>query len=108
MNCTKISLEHKRQIAKELANVEHEINIHNVTFENILANLYLALNLIENCGTTYRAVSDMTKRLTNQSLVSRFLVSNGNDGLNINVDFKAPRHHIGTNRRYYLHELAST
>ena len=78
------------KIAKELANVEHEINIHNVTFENILANLYLALGLIKNCGTTYRAVSDMTKRLTNQSLVSRFLVSNGNDGLNINVDFKAP------------------
>ena len=112
LNRTKISLEHKRQklleahysdaipldlmkseqkkIAKELASVEHEINMHNVTFENILANLHLALDLIENCGTTYRAASDMTKRLINQSLVSRFLVSNGNDGLNINVEFKAP------------------
>ena len=112
MNRTKISLEHKRQklleahysdaipldlmkseqkkIAKELASVEHEINMHNVTFENILANLHLALDLIENCGTTYRAASDTTKRLINQSLVSRFLVSNGNDGLNINVEFKAP------------------
>ena len=64
--------------------------MHNVTFENILANLHLALDLIENCGTTYRAASDTTKRLINQSLVSRFLVSNGNDGLNINVEFKAP------------------
>ena len=112
LNRTKISLEHKRQklleahysdaipldlmkseqkkIAKELASVEHEINMHNVTFENILANLHLALDLIENCGTTYRAASDTTKRLINQSLVSRFLVSNGNDGLNINVEFKAP------------------
>ena len=80
----------QKKIAKELASVEHEINMHNVTFENILANLHLALDLIENCGTTYRAASDTTKRLINQSLVSRFLVSNGNDGLNINVEFKAP------------------
>ena len=112
LNRTKISLEHKRQklleahysdaipldlmkseqkkIAKELAGVEHEINMHNVTFENILANLHLALDLIEDCGTTYRAADDMTKRLINQALISRFLVSNGNDGLNINVEFKAP------------------
>lgn len=112
LNRTKTSLEHKRQklleahysdaipldlmkseqkkIAKELASIEHEINMHNVTFENILANLHLALDLIEDCGTTYRAANDMTKRLINQALVSRFLVSNGNDGVNIDVEFKAP------------------
>lgn len=112
LNRTKTSLEHKRQklleahysdaipldlmkseqkkIAKELASIEHEINMHNVTFENILANLHLALDLIEDCGTTYRAANDMTKRLINQALVSRFLVSNRNDGVNIDVEFKAP------------------
>lgn len=80
----------QKKIAKELVSVEHEINMHNVTFENILVNLHLALDLIEKRGTTYRAASDTTKRLINQSLVSRFSVSNGNDGLNINVEFKAP------------------
>lgn len=80
----------QKKIAKELVSVEHEINIHNVTFENILANLHLALDLIEKCGTTYRAASDTPKRLISQSLVSRFLVFNGNDGPNINVEFKAP------------------
>lgn len=80
----------QKKIAKELVSVEHEINIHNVTFENILANLHLALDLIEKCGTAYRAASDTPKRLINQSLVSRFSVSNGNDGPNINVEFKAP------------------
>ena len=64
--------------------------MHNVTFENILANLHLALDLIEDCGTTYRAADDMTKRLINQARISRFLVSNGSDALDINVEFKAP------------------
>ena len=61
-----------------------------MTFENILTNLHLALDLIEDCGTTYRAADDMTKRLINQALISRFLVSNGSDALDINVEFKAP------------------
>ena len=80
----------QKKIAKELAGVEHEINLHNMTFENILTNLHLALDLIEDCGTTYRAADDMTKRLINQALISRFLVSNGSDALDINVEFKAP------------------
>ena len=80
----------QKKIAKELAGVEHEINLHNMTFENILTNLHLALDLIEDCGTTYRAADDMTKRLINQALISRFLVSNGSDALDINVEFKVP------------------
>ena len=80
----------QKKIAKELAGVEHEINLHNMTFENILTNLHLALDLIEDCGTTYRAADDMTKRLINQALISRFLVSNGSDSLDINVEFKVP------------------
>lgn len=64
--------------------------MHNVTFEKISENLHLALDLIEDCGRIYRSANDNTKRLINQAIVSRFLVSNNNDDFDIQVEFKAP------------------
>lgn len=66
----------QQKIAKELATIEHEIRLHNTAFEEIISNLKIALDIIENCGETYRHADDAIKRLMNQAIFEKFLVSN--------------------------------
>lgn len=81
----------QQKIAKELATIEHEIRIHNTTFEAIVDNLKAALDIIENCGETYRYADDATKRLMNQAIFKRFLVSNDSEnGLKVDAELASP------------------
>ncbi len=81
----------QQKIAKELATIEHEIRIHNTTFEAIIDNLKAALDIVENCGETYRYADDATKRLMNQAIFKRFLVSNDSEnGLKVDAELASP------------------
>lgn len=81
----------QKEIAKKLASIEREISAHNLTFEQIMDNLTLALDLIEDCGATYRFASDHIKRMMNQAIFSRFLIRNGEDvEFGIDVEYNAP------------------
>lgn len=51
----------QQKIAKELAAIDHEIDLHNITFEQISANLDMVLDIVENCGEAYRNASDTVK-----------------------------------------------
>ena len=51
----------QQRIAKELASIDHEIDMHNITFEQITANLDMVLDIVENCGEAYRNASDTEK-----------------------------------------------
>ena len=57
----------QQKIAKELAAIDHEIDLHNITFEQISANLDMVLDIVENCGEAYRNASDTIKKLMNQA-----------------------------------------
>lgn len=113
LNREKVKLEHQRQklleahyndaipldlmkseqqkISRKLAAIAHEIETHSVTFEKITDNLRLGLDLLEDCGSTYRNASDHIKRMMNQALFSRFLVMNGEDGeFSIQTEYNPP------------------
>ena len=77
----------QQKIAKELATIEHEIRLHNTAFEEIASNLKIALDIIENCGETYRHADDAIKRLMNQAIFEKFLVSNNPESV-LKVDAK--------------------
>lgn len=59
--------------------------------EAIIDNLKAALDIIENCGETYRHADDAIKRLMNQAIFEKFLVSNTPEsGLKVDVKLAAP------------------
>ncbi len=64
----------QREIAKKLAVIEHDINMHGMTFDEIIGNLDGVMELIEDCGKTYRNAPPHTKRLLNQAIFERFLI----------------------------------
>ena len=81
----------QKTIAKELATIQHEIDIHNITFDKICETLHCTLDLIENCGLAHRNADGMTKKLLNQAIFEKFLVSNGEDiGTKVDFEFKSP------------------
>ena len=81
----------QQKIAKELAAIDHEIDLHNITFEQISANLDMVLDIVENCGEAYRNASDTVKKLMNQAIFEKFYISNGpEDEFGVKLTFKAP------------------
>ena len=81
----------QQKIAKELSHIDHEIKMHNTTFEQISANLKLTLDIVENCGEAYRNGSDTIKKLMNQAIFEKFYISNGeNTEFSVDVTFRAP------------------
>ena len=81
----------QQKIAKELAGVEHEIKMHDMTFEQIASNLKTALDIVEDCGQAYRNASDSIKKLMNQAIFEKFYISNGPEGeFSADYSFKAP------------------
>ena len=66
------------EISKKLAVIEHDIEMRNTSYEEIHRNLLLALDLIEDCGQTYRQADDATKRLLNQAIFKGFYIYNEN------------------------------
>lgn len=81
----------QQKIAKELAAIEHELKMHNMTFEQIRNNLKLTLDIVENCGEAYRNASDTIKRLMNQAIFDKFyIISNDEVELDIEFSFRPP------------------
>ena len=81
----------QQKIEKELAAIDHEIDLHNITFEQISANLDMVLDIVENCGEAYRNASDTVKKLMNQAIFEKFYISNGpEDEFGVKLTFKAP------------------
>ena len=81
----------QQKIAKELAAIDHEIDMHNITFEQITANLDMVLDIVENCGEAYRNASDTVKKMMNQAIFEKFYISNGpEDEFGVKLTFKAP------------------
>ena len=66
----------QRSISKQLAAIEHEMNVRSTTFDEILKNLSLAFDLIEDCGSTYRKANDTIKKLMNQSIFNKIWIHN--------------------------------
>lgn len=81
----------QKQIAKELAAIEREINLHNISYHTAEYAVKSAIELAEDCGMAYRSGSDTYKRLMNQAIFSRFLVSNDSDGVcSVTAEFQPP------------------
>ena len=81
----------QKQIAKELAAIEREINLHNISYHTAEYAVKSAIELAEDCGMAYRSGSDTYKRLMNQAIFSRFLVSNNSDGVcSVTAEFQPP------------------
>lgn len=81
----------QQKITKELAEVEHEIKQHAVTFEEISKNLSCALEMLNNIGQTYRMASDKIKRLMNQALFEKIYITNNDDiPLEIQQEYRPP------------------
>ena len=79
----------QKEIAKKLSAIDYDIKMHNTTFDEIMDNLEAALDLIEDCGQTYRMASAQTKRLLNQAIFKRFLIYNG-DEMKIDPELSEP------------------
>ena len=74
-----------------MATIEHEIRLHDTGFEAIINNLKAILDVIENCGETYRHADDATKHLMNQAIFERFLVGNDiENGIKVHFKLAAP------------------
>lgn len=68
----------QQKIGKQIAAIEREIKANEYTFDIIQKRLKDALNLIEDCGKTYRLANDRIKRMMNQAIFSKLWVeSNG-------------------------------
>ena len=81
----------QQKIAKELASIEHEIKMHDTTFEQITENLKRALDIVENCGEAYKNASDTIKKLMNQAIFEKFYISNDADmEFKVDAEFKPP------------------
>ena len=81
----------QQKIAKELAAIEHELKMHDMTFEQVKNNLRLTLDIVENCGDAYRNASDTIKKLMNQAIFDKiYIISNDEIDLDTEVSFRPP------------------
>ena len=79
--------EEQQKIAKQLAAIEHQEKAHEATFEEISERLTDALELVEDCGKTYRLVEDHIKRMMNQAIFSKLWIEE--DG-HVTAEFARP------------------
>lgn len=77
----------QQKIAKQLLAIEREIKAHEHTFESISERLSAALELMEDCGKTYRQVDDYVKKMLNQAIFSKLWVES--DG-RVTAEFAKP------------------
>ena len=81
----------QQKISKQMTAIEHEIEMHKITFDQVSANLSMVLTLVEDCGAAYRSASDSTKKLLNQAIFDKFLIENEPDGdVRVEAKLKAP------------------
>ena len=84
----------QKEIARKLAAIEHDIQMHNMTFDEIIKNLDGVMDLIEDCGNTYRNAPPHTKRLLNQAIFKRFHVFSDDDVVKTEPELAEPFRHI--------------
>ncbi len=77
----------QQKIAKQLAAIEHQIKAHDYTFTTIMERLSDAMELIEDCSTTYRQANDCIKKILNRAIFGHLWVEP--DG-NITAEFAEP------------------
>ena len=77
----------QQKIAKRLATIEHEIKVYETAFTSVMEHLNEALDIIEDCGKTYRLADDHIKRMMNQAIFSKLWVEQ--DG-NVTAEFAPP------------------
>lgn len=77
----------QQKIAKQLAAIDNEIKAHECAFETIAERLSEALELMEDCGKTYRLVNDSVKKMLNQAIFSKLWVES--DG-HVTAEFRKP------------------
>ncbi len=61
----------QQSISKQLAAIKHEIEVHNTTFDEIKNKLSLVMEMVEDCGNTYRRANDKIKKYLNQAFFKR-------------------------------------
>lgn len=64
----------QQKIAKRLAAIDSQVAAHERAFTDVMGHLSDAMELIENCGKTYRMASDQIKRMMNQAIFSKLWV----------------------------------
>lgn len=77
----------QQKITKQLTAIEQQIKAFGYAFTAIAERLGDAIELIKDCGKTYRLANDNMKKLMNQAIFSRLLV--GSDG-NVTAEFAKP------------------
>lgn len=77
----------QQKIAKQLAVIDGEVKAHECAFESISERLSEALELMEDCGRTYRLAEDHLKKLLNQAIFSKLWVEK--DG-HVTAEFAKP------------------
>ena len=77
----------QQKMAKQLAAIDHQVKNYGCAFSSILKQLSSAMDLIEDCGRTYRLADSHVKKLLNQTIFSRLLV--GEDG-RVEPEFAEP------------------
>ena len=77
----------QQKIAKQLAAIDHQIKAYDYTFTTVIERLGDAIDLIENCGRTYRMANDNMKKMMNQAIFKRLLI--GSDG-KVTAEFAEP------------------
>ncbi len=77
----------QQKIAKQLLAIEHQMKIYGQIFAGVSESISKALELIEDCGLTYRLVDDRYKKMLNQAIFSKLWV--GEDG-NVTAEFREP------------------
>ena len=77
INFVKLYRQTKEQkaISKQLAAIRYEIDAHNATFEEIVEKLTLVMDMLEDCGATYRKANENIKRLMNQSIFKKIWIN---------------------------------
>ncbi len=68
----------QQKISKNLASIEREIKACEAIFSSAYERLTDAIEIVKDCGTTYRLASNSIKRTMNQAIFSKFWV--GPDG----------------------------
>lgn len=77
----------QQKIAKQLAAIDHQAKAYDYTFTTVIERLDDAIELITDCGLTYRLANDKMKKLMNQAIFTRLLV--GPDG-KVTAEFAKP------------------
>lgn len=64
----------QQKITKQLAAIEREVKAHEYAFASISERLSEAVDLIADCGKTYRMANDQIRRMMNQAIFSKLWV----------------------------------